>query len=354
VILIGILAGSGAGGFTGGTEVAVAHETTPFVTAYPWTLVSGFGTKYANPAALPSGGAQSVAFAPGGAQVAVGSTAGGGNPFVSAYPWAPGFGTRYAAAANPPNSIAYGTAFTPNGAQIGFATQSTPFVHTYPWSSSGFGTKYANPATLPLGTNALSVTFSPDNATIGVGTTQPDLAFYPWAPGFGTRYANPATMPPDQVTTVRFSPNGGQIAVSHRGPTGGPYISVYPWSSSGFGTRYANPTYVTGTARGFTADFSPNSSQIALGGLNSTAGTHTLQAWPWAPGFGTRYADPAVAPDGAVNGVRFHPSGLAVAVANGGITRRTDAWAWSSSGFGTKYANAPTQPAGSGNGIAFS
>jgi hypothetical protein len=40
------------------------------------------------------------------------------------------------------------------------AHTTSPGVSAYPWSSSGFGTKYTNPATLPAG-NGLSVAFSP-------------------------------------------------------------------------------------------------------------------------------------------------------------------------------------------------
>jgi len=43
-------------------DVAVAHQTSPFVTAYPWS--SGFGTKYANPSTLPTGDGFGVAFLP--------------------------------------------------------------------------------------------------------------------------------------------------------------------------------------------------------------------------------------------------------------------------------------------------
>jgi hypothetical protein len=37
----------------------------------------------------------------------------------------------------------------PKAIAIGHAT--TPFITAYPWSGSGFGTKYANPSTLPTG-----------------------------------------------------------------------------------------------------------------------------------------------------------------------------------------------------------
>ena len=41
--------------------IAVAHDTTPFVSAYPWSG-SGFGTKFANPGTLPTDNGFGVAF----------------------------------------------------------------------------------------------------------------------------------------------------------------------------------------------------------------------------------------------------------------------------------------------------
>ena len=41
-------------------HIAVAHDTTPYISVYPWS--SGFGTKYTNPATLPTGVGQSVVF----------------------------------------------------------------------------------------------------------------------------------------------------------------------------------------------------------------------------------------------------------------------------------------------------
>ncbi len=42
-----------------------------------------------------------------------------------------------------------GIAFSPSGSDVGIAHATTPFVSIYPWSSGGYGTKYANPTTLP-------------------------------------------------------------------------------------------------------------------------------------------------------------------------------------------------------------
>ena len=88
-----------------GADLAVAHQTTPYMSVYPWVSGTGFGTKYANPATIPTSGAADVDFSPAGTEFAV-------------------------AEINSPRVIAY--AFT---------------------SGTGFGSKYANPATLP-GTKA--------------------------------------------------------------------------------------------------------------------------------------------------------------------------------------------------------
>ena len=34
---------------------------------------------------------------------------------------------------------------------IAVAHHTSPYISVYPWSPSGFGTKYANPSTLPTG-----------------------------------------------------------------------------------------------------------------------------------------------------------------------------------------------------------
>ena len=179
--------------------IAVTHDTTPFVSAYPWSG-SGFGTKFANPATLPTG----IGFAP---------------------------------------------AFSPAGDAIAVAHDVSPVITAYPWSGSGFGTKFANPATLPVGTGG-GVAFSPAGDAIAVThATTPFVSAYPWSgSGFGTKYANPATLPTGDGYGVDFSPAGDAIAVTHF-PT--PFVSAYPWSvGSGFGTKFANPaTLPTGTGR---------------------------------------------------------------------------------------------------------
>jgi hypothetical protein len=87
-------------------------------------------------------GLRAAAAAAGGSDIAVAHDV---SPFISVYPWSSGFGTKYATL---PTGLGYGVAFSPDGANIAVAHATSPFISVYPWSS-GFGTKYANPVTLP-------------------------------------------------------------------------------------------------------------------------------------------------------------------------------------------------------------
>jgi hypothetical protein len=136
--------------------IAVAHDTSPFVTAYPWSSITGFGAKFANPATLPTGTGNGVAFTPAGNAIAVAHSS---SPFVTAYPWSgSGFGTKFTNPATLPTGTGRSAAFNSASDAIAVAHGTSPFVSAYPWSGSGFGTKYTNPATLPTG-NGFGVAF---------------------------------------------------------------------------------------------------------------------------------------------------------------------------------------------------
>ena len=322
-------------------SIAVAHNFTPFITAYPWG-VSGFGAKYSNPVTLPTGFGLGVAFSPAGDAIAVAHSV---SPRITAYPWSgSGFGTKFANPATlPPDGI--NVAFNPLGNAIAVTSGSTPFITAYPWSSSGFGTKFANPATLPVD-SCNGVAFSPAGDAIAVvHPTSPRITAYPWSgSGFGTKFANPATALPWTAYGVAFNPTGDAIAVAHGDS---PAVTVYSWSGSGFGTKYTNPSTVpSNEAYGVT--FNPVGDTIAVSGFSPY-----ITAYPWSgSGFGTKFANPVTLPAGNGRGVAFSPAGDAIAVAHIN-TPFVTAYPWNSSGFGTKFANPATLPTGDAYGVAF-
>jgi hypothetical protein len=325
------------------SSLAVAHTTSPFVTAYPWSS-SGFGTKFTNPATLPGSTGNGVAFSPVGDAIAVAHTT---SPFVTAYPWSSsGFGTKFTDPATLPAGTGRSVAFSPAGDAIAVAHSSTPFVTAYPWSSSGFGTKFTDPSTVPAG-QGNGVAFSPAGDAIAVAhTTSPFVTAYPWSSsGFGTKFTNPATVPGSTGNGVAFSPVGDAIAVAH-GTT--PIVTAYPWSGSGFGTKFTDPaTLPAGTGR--SVAFSPAGDAIAV----ADDVTPFVNAYPWSgSGFGTKFTDPATLPAGSGRSVAFSPAGDAIAVGHT-TTPHVTAYPWSGSGFGTKFTDPGTVPASTGNGVAF-
>jgi hypothetical protein len=70
--------------------------------------------------------------------------------------------------------------------------------------------------------------------------TSPYITVYPWSgSGFGTKFANSGTAIPDNGNGVAFSPSDDAIATAH---DASPFVTAYRWSNSGFGTKYNNPS----------------------------------------------------------------------------------------------------------------
>ena len=284
-----------------------------------------------------------------GSSIAFGG--GSGSPYFNVYPWnsSTGFGSKYADPVSAVGDIPFGMAFNPASTVLAMATFNSPYITAYAWSGLGFGARYSNPATLPTGF-ARGVAFSPANDVVAVAhATTPFITAYPWSDstGFGAKYANPATLPVTQGLDVAFNPAGDAIAVAHSGT---PFISVYPWNvSTGFGTKYANPATLPGTT-GQSVAFSPAGNAIAV----ATASTPFITAYPWSgAGFGTKYTNPATLANDA-RSVAFNPAATSIALAHFGGPYVT-AYPWNSgTGFGTKYTNPATLPPSTVcSGVAF-
>ena len=319
--------------------------TTTRINAYPWSSVTGFGDKYANPSSAPVNTVNGVAFSPSGnALVAAHIEA----PYVAAYAWSlAGFGSRYADPATTPTGWGRSVAFNPQGTAVAVGHDTSPYVSVYAWSGSGFGAKFSDPATLPTGSGN-GVSFSPAGNAIAIAhNTSPYITAYPWSvSGFGVKYANPATLPTNNGQAVTFSPTGDAVAVGH---VTSPYLSVYPWSSAtGFGTKYANPASLPSNNVSAVA-FSRTGDALAVG----HAASPFLSAYPWssATGFGTKYAAPATVPSSDVRGLVFSAANDAILMANSGASSvYMTAYKWTPLGFGSRYptlsdANQPGGPA---------
>jgi hypothetical protein len=224
--------------------VAVSHNSSPNITVYPISSGS-FGTKYSNPATAPnssSGGrvkiTQEYAF--------VGTSSG---EYIYGYPFTTttGFGTKFAAPTSP--------GYTPHAVDFNIATSTLViggigYTNIYPITSSGFGTKYANLSGSPWGYGAK---FNISGDTLFIATSiSPFINAYPFSVGSGggTKYANPATLPVDGKgsgsSSINVTYDSNAVAVN---TNSSPFIYACSFTvGTGFGAKYSDPA----TALSFT------------------------------------------------------------------------------------------------------
>jgi hypothetical protein len=208
--------------------------------------VSGFGYKYSIGSSFSSAGfGSSVALYSSNNQVAFNTYY---SPSIVIYPWSlsTGFGTKYAnpATAAGGSNGKYGTlSFNSATNDIAFAIDGFPFVNSYAVSPSGFGSKYSNPAT-GIGGVVNSVRFSPDGQSIAIGNLNSpnSLRVYAWGAGFGAAYASPSIS--SEVSSADWSSTTTAIAAGI--PFTSPFTKVYSWTSSGFGAAYSAPSTAPG------------------------------------------------------------------------------------------------------------
>ena len=236
----------------------------------------------------------------------------------------------------------------PNQA-IAAGSKLSPYVHAWAWdSSTGFGSKFSDPATLPSG-RSYGCKFSPDGKYVGFANiNSPYIFVYPWTnSGFGTKFANPS-LPPAEARGIGWSRNSNVVIAGHAG-AGTNSLSAYPVSASGFGTEYADASGQGGTGHG--TGFTTNDADVVA---SFSDGTPYLAAWPWTPGFGTIYTAPSPAPSVTSGGqVSINKNTNDVGVAWAG-NDRGKVWAFSSGvGWGTAYAAPATLPNNPTQGVAF-
>lgn len=185
---------------TGGS-LFVALGSAPLIAGYPWSDSTGFGTKFANPGTAVTGtpllgqGIDTFRLSDGTLVLAIGTNA---TPYLNAYQYtdAGGFGTKYTApAALIAGVIVRTVKFVNNGVNTYLVANpaSTPFIAAIGFSTAGFGSKLADPATAFSGI-AYGITASQDSQVIfaKTSTNSPAAAAYRFGDAWGTKYADPS------------------------------------------------------------------------------------------------------------------------------------------------------------------
>jgi hypothetical protein len=223
-------------------------------------------------------------------------------------------------------------------------------VVRYANASTSITTKYANPATLPIGNSCVNTAFNGNATTIALASNP--ITVYPWSAGFGTAYTNPS-ISTGGSEDVTFTPDGSILLLAGYNS---PYLHAWAWNNStGFGTKFANPTTSVGSVPGA---LKFNSAGTVL--FMPSSSTPFAHAYAFsASGFGTKFANPTTLPPGAGTQDGYSGKQISLRYSEDVIAFPSNAspwlnvYAWSN-GFGTKYT-APSDLSGQqARGMAFS
>lgn len=332
---LGLLS-QGGGAPSGPSFVLVG--TANQMRAWSWNASTGFGTVLSTAPSITSqvndirlNAAKTNVF------IAMNS-----DSFIQAYPWSPStyFGSKFADPATLPPNSSFGITTANNNVAVVHAT--TPFITAYPFTS-GWGTKYADPSQTAENTGRRVDFNTSGNTVVGGFTRQSSVSVAAWgfSSGFGTRTVNSSYLV-NNVWGVKFNPAGNVIATAS--DTNPQFLSAFPWSA-GFGTKFTDPS--SQPVYPLDLRWSPSGDTV----VGTEIGSPYIAAFPFSSGWGTRYANPASLATGTGNGLDFSSSGNAIAMAHN-TTPFISAYAWSS-GFGTKYANPATLPNSNAVSVAF-
>lgn len=327
---------------------AVAFENSPYIYVYPWTSGTGFGTKYADPATLPTGFGYVVAFNRSQVtqEIAIGHNA---SPRITVYPWSSsGFGTKYANPATVPGFGVVAVNWRLDCKAIGMIDLVKPVA--YEWTlGSGFGTKFADPAVLPgsigLARHGYPVSYDGTNFLTS-DQNSPYIIAYPFnQTSFGTKYANPASLPTISTYGIAWSRDNRNVFVGQESTTTGGVTTMYPaaykFTNSGFGTKYANSSNWS-TSMAIIQTMTHGGSHVA-GTFGNASPYIRVFPFDFDNGFGTVISDPGAT--FATESVNFNRSGDTIFGTRGSFgTDGVGAYPWSTSGYGTKYADPATGP----------
>lgn len=189
-----------------GNHFAVGHYLGPNVSIFAWN--SGSPTKVADPAALPTGSGRDVAFSPNDNILAVAHDT---SPFVTFYNTStPGSPVKLANPAALPPQNGYGVSWTPDGRYCAHVAYSTTNCLTIYDFDTGLPVKLAGvPAVQPAYTG-WHVAYSPDGAFLAVGHGQAPFItiFDNSVPSNPQKLADPIDLPGAIIKKVVWSPDG--------------------------------------------------------------------------------------------------------------------------------------------------
>lgn len=283
-----------------------ACSSSPFMQVYQVTN-SGFGTKVSNPATLPTSAAIAVNFTPSNNDVIINK-----NNVPNAWPWTgSGFGTKYT---DSTSNMTYTNTYSGFVSSVGDdvfqgGSANTTLMNAWAFTSgTGWGAQYSSPSYVSSGTNWQGFDTNPSGTLLMVAGVSPYLSLINWTPGvgFGTRIATSGF---NEGYRGDFNQTGSFYLHVHSNIYAGiksPYsfFRVYPVSTSGFGTVIIGPSITNSGADHvfYNGRFSPYGTEIAM----ASSVSNSIYTYPFTgSGFGTKYSDPSTLPSGTVYDIQF-------------------------------------------------
>jgi len=321
---------------TNSDAVFLPVYASPYMQVQNWFngTTTGFNSKYADSASLPPSYVRDASWSRGKGYLSI--AYGGGALFRTyAFNNSTGFGTAYSNPLTlPAGSDGNGVDLQIDDSLIFIAHSGSPYVSAYQFGYAGYGTKISDPATI-LSSAATGVKYFNETLFLNSSTT-PFLHAYQFSisnQSFGTKYANPTTTPTyGGYGNPEVHPSGD--AVTTQGISG---CYAYAWSrSSGFGTKYAQPS---GDPYAYSVAFSSTGNTVAF--VNQNSPFINAYQFTIAGGFGSKFSNPATLPTAPpyYNTIAFSYNAQALAML---ATDSPYVHAYSFSettGFGTKYNN---------------
>jgi hypothetical protein len=270
-----------------------------------------------------------------------------GTPQQNVYPFeSTGFGTRFANPASQSSGGIADVAVASNNDAVIYSRGSSPYQDAYPLTSTAYGTRFSNPADGLSFTSPLAVSLNASNSVVsfgGVVASSPPFSAWEFSTstGYGTKYTNytyTSTVGQD-VLDSDWRPQGDSWLAAMQGTTN--KVAVFKWSSGWVDdTRKSPATQPSGQIS--STRWSKDGNVVGVAHL----GSPFVTAFPWdqTTYFGTKFSDPATLPTGVSTGVSFNVSDNAIVVSHENSPFIT-AYAFSTStGFGTKYADPTSLP----------
>jgi len=238
-----------------GNFIAVGSNAAPYLQVYNWSDASGWGTRRSN-SWNPNGEVQTLAWHPDGNWlIAVTQSSQKWN----AVKWTgTALTTRYEPPNDPwPRSTTYKTAFNNAGTYVGVgaydgAANSAYRLNIRQFNASSSGNPFSTGVTINLpnsvGTQVYDLKWTPnDDALVITTNVSPYIHAYAWSnsSGLGSKFAAPSTLPGlynPVLASLAFNTDGDVIFASHTASTT-KKIEAWEFSSStGFGAKYSSPT----------------------------------------------------------------------------------------------------------------